>query len=238
MWRWVRRASALLMVLCVVGFVATIVGHLVAGDSDKYGEVDIPGSGTVTLPAGEVDVHYAVELATNGGGGALTVPGLSFDMTAPDGARDPVVTADVGGTVTVNNSSHVRVWKLKVKDAGDYAVTTDGDVQGFIAPRLTFGKGSPVPAWPAAVFAGFFLVALALLLISALASKTAPTVAAPAAPTAPSGLPPYGGPASTLPTTTPEQELARLAELQKLTDLHASGTLSDAEYDAARGRLG
>ncbi len=34
-------------------------------------------------------------------------------------------------------------------------------------------------------------------------------------------------------TNTPEQELARLAKLQQLTDLHRSGTLSDAEYEAA-----
>ena len=68
----------------------------------------------MTLPRGEVDIHYAVRLATNGGGGALTVPSLSFSIETPQGARDPVVTEDIGGTVTVNSSSHVRVWKLQV----------------------------------------------------------------------------------------------------------------------------
>jgi uncharacterized membrane protein YtjA (UPF0391 family) len=237
MWRWVRRASVVLMVLGVVGFVGTLVGHLVGGDSDKYGRVGIPGSGSVTLPRGEVDVHYAVRLATNGGGGALTVPGLSFDLTPPEGAPDPVVTEDVGGTVTVNSSSHVRVWRMQVQEPGTYAVTTDGDVQGFIAPQLTFGKGSPVPAWPAAAFAVLFVVALALLLVSLVAGRPATTLAGPAPARTP-GTPPYGGPTSTPSTTTPEQELARLTELQKLTELHTSGTLSDAEYDAARRRLG
>ena len=47
----------------------------------------------------------------------------------------------------------------------------------------------------------------------------------------------YGTPAPTLDTTTPEQTLARLAQLEQLTNLHRSGTLSDAEYDAAKGRL-
>jgi hypothetical protein len=50
---------------------------------------------------------------------------------------------------------------------------------------------------------------------------------------------PYGSPSSTAPsTTTPEQEMTRLAELQKLTDLHTAGALNDAEYVAAKGRLG
>lgn len=236
MWRWVRRASALVMLLSVLGFVGTIVGHLAGGDSDHYGRVAIPGSGTVTLPRGEVDIHYAVQLATNGGGGALTVPNLSFDLTPPDGARDPVVTEDMGGTVSVNSSAHVRVWKVQVKDPGGYAVTTDGEVQGFISPQLTFGKGSPVPAWPAAVFAVLVVVALGLLLVSAFAGMSSTGATVPTA--TPSFVPPYGAPTWAPTSTTPDQELARLAELQKLTDLHTSGTLSDAEYDAARSRLG
>ena len=239
MWRWVRRASVALMLLSIVGFVGTLVWHGFGGDSDKYGRIDVPGSGTVTLPRGEVDIHYAVRLATNGGGGALTVPSLSFSMEAPEGARDPVVTEDIGGTVTVNSSSHVRVWRLQVSDAGAYSVTTDGDVQGFIAPQLTFGRGSPVPAWPAAVFAVLFVVALGLLLVAAVAGSH--PAASGAGPQATASVPsvPYGAPSSaSLSTTTPEEEMARLARLQQLTDLHRAGTLSDAEYEAARGRLG
>jgi hypothetical protein len=237
MWRWVRRASIVVMLLSVVGFVGTLVWHGFGGDSDKYGRIDIPGSGTVTLPAGEVDIHYAVRLATNGGGGALTVPNLSFSMTAPEGARDPVVTEDIGGTVTVNSSSRVRIWKLQVSDPGDYSVTTEGEVQGFIAPQLTFGQGSPVPVWPSFVFAILFVVALGLLLVSVVAGRDGGGAGIQPQASVPSV--PYGSPSSTtLSTTTPEQELARLARLQQLTDLHRAGTLSDAEYEAARGRLG
>ena len=237
MWRWVRRASVALMLLSVVGFVGTLVWHGFGGDSDKYGRIDVPGSGTVTLPRGEVDIHYAVRLATNGGGGALTVPDLSFSMEAPEGARDPVVTEDIGGTVTVNSSSHVRIWKLQVADAGDYSVTTQGDVQGFIAPQLTFGRGSPMPLWPAVVFAVLFVVSLGLLLVSAVAGSHGG--ASGRRSQAASSAVPYGPSSSaTLNTNTPEQELARLAKVQQLTDLHRSGALSDAEYEAAKGRLG
>ena len=242
MWRRVLGASSALMVLSIVGFVGTLVWHSFGGDSDKYGRIDVPGSGTVTLPRGEVEIHYAVRLATNGAGGALTVPGLSFSMEAPDGARDPGVAEDIGGTVTVNSSAHVRVWTLQVKDPGDYSVTADGEVDGFIAPQLTFGAKSWMPAWPAVVFAVLFVVALGLLLVavSALAHGGVPASRPerglePAQPTGP----PYGAPASTtLDTDTPEQTLARLAQLEQLTNLHRSGTLSDAEYEAAKVRLG
>lgn len=235
----------MVMVLCVVGGVGTLVWHGFGGDHDKYGRIDVPGSGSVTLPEGAVEIHYAVRLATNGGGGALTVPRLGFTLTAPDGARDPVVTEDIGGTVTVNSAAHVRVWKLQVKDAGDYQVTTEGDVGGFIAPQLTFGQASGVPLWPVPVFVVGFVVALALLLVASAASRHARTVGTlGATPTSASATgPPYGAPSPTTAVTppsntTPEQELARLAQLQQLTDLHSSGTLSDTEYAAARARLG
>jgi hypothetical protein len=236
MWRRVLGASIALMVLCIVGFVGTLVWHSFGGDYDKYGRIAVPGSGTVTLPRGEVEIHYAVRLATNGSGGALTVPSLRFSMEAPAGARDPVVTQDGGGTVVVNTAAHVRVWKLQVADAGDYSVTTDGDVGGFIQPQLTFGRKSWMPAWPAAVFALVFVVALGLVVVAAAARSGGSSSPRPKAASA---TVPYGSPSSTtLNTNTPEQELARLARLQQLTDLHRAGTLSDAEYEAARGRLG
>ncbi len=238
MWKRVLAASIALMVLCIVGFVGTLVWHSFGGDYDKYGRIAVPGSGTVTLPEGEVEIHYATRLATNGSGGALTVPSLQFSMEAPDGARDPVVTEDSGGTVTVNIAAHVRVWKLQVADAGDYSVTTDGEVGGFIDPQLTFGRKSWMPAWPAAVFALVFLVALGLLLVAA-AAAASHGGGSSSGPKAASATVPYGSPSSArLNTNTPEQELARLAKVQQLTDLHRAGTLSDAEYEAARDRLG
>jgi hypothetical protein len=236
MWRRVLGASVALMVLCIVGFVGTLVWHGFGGDYDKYGRIAVPGSGTVTLPQGEVEVHFATRLATNGSGGALTVPSLRFTMEAPDGARDPVVTEDGGGTVTVNSAAHVRVWKLQVADAGDHSVSTEGDVDGFIDPQLTFGQKSWMPAWPAAIFALVFIVALGLLVVAAMAGRHGG--GSHSRPATASARVPYGPPTTTLNTNTPEQELARLARLQQLTDLHRAGTLSDAEYEAARTRLG
>jgi hypothetical protein len=226
------------MVACVVVFVGTLVWRGFSGDYDKYGAVELPGSGTVALPAGEVDIVFEVHFATNGSGGAITVPALSFDLVPPDGVADPSVEEDYGTSVSVNNVGHIRVWRMQVPAAGTYTVTADGDVGGYIAPRLTFGAGSTVPTWPIFASAALFFVALALTLVGGLATGHRRTSLAPQ-PRDPQNAVPYGSPSAITPgSSTPEQEMARLAELQKLTDLHTSGTLSDSEYDAARGRLG
>jgi hypothetical protein len=245
MWKRVLGASIALMVLSIVGFVGTILWHSFGGDYDKYGRVDIPGSATLTLPRGRIDINYSIRLATNGGGGAISVPNLHFDMDLPDGVRDPVVTNSDGGSVSVNSAAHVRVWRVEILDPGTYTVNATGDVDGYIEPQLAFGVGSRVPAWPIAVAVVLFFVSLGLMLVASQAAqhegrpggrpeRVRMSVPQP-------GQPPYGSPSppTTQPVaTTPDQELARLARLQQLTDLHASGTLSDAEYDAAKGRLG
>jgi hypothetical protein len=227
MWGRVLGASVVVLVLCVLGFIGSVMWASFGGDYDKYGRVDVPGSGAVTLPAGEVDVSYAVRTATNAGGGALNVPDLHFTMDYPDSYADPRITDDMGGTVTVNSAAHVRVWKVAVVDAGVYQIGADGDVQGYIRPQLTFGTGASFPHWPALVFALLFVITLGLALVAAHARTTG----------GPSG-PRQAAPRRAPTTTTPEQELQRLDELQKLSALHASGTLNDAEYDAARLRLG
>jgi hypothetical protein len=242
MGRGVARAGVALMAVCVVVFIVAILWRSFGGDYDKYGRVDVPGSGSVELPQGQVDVVFAAQLATNGSGGALNVPALSFDLVPPDGVADPSVKEDYGSSVSVNSSAHIRVWRMQVPVAGTYAVRTDGDVGGYIDPQLTFGAGSTVPVWPIIASATLFLVGLALTLLGAAAAshwRSHPEAARPV----PVPAVPYGSPtastAVTAPTTrTPDQEMNRLAELQKLTDLHTSGTLSDAEYAAATGRLG
>ena len=53
--------AILLLVVSVVGFIVTLVLNAFFLDEyDAYGEVPIPGSGSVQLPAGEVTVWLAV----------------------------------------------------------------------------------------------------------------------------------------------------------------------------------
>ena len=52
------------------------------------------------------------------------------------------MTENIGSTTTVNNDAHVRVWVAQIPAAATYNITTDGQVNGFIEPRLAFGHSS------------------------------------------------------------------------------------------------
>src|ERR1700722_5747705 len=108
--KWSFRTCILLMVVAVPGFILILVlDAFWLDDYDAYGEVAIPGSGSVHLPRGEVilSFHTIVVGSPNGG---LPVPPLGVTLNPPDGVAQPVVTENIGSTTTVNNDAHVRVW--------------------------------------------------------------------------------------------------------------------------------
>lgn len=134
--------AIVMMVVAVGGFIVALVLNAFFLDRyNAYGEVPIPGSGSLHLPAGEVTVslHTVVIGRPNGG---LPVPPLGVTIAPPDGVAQPVVTESIGGTTTVNNDAHVRVWVARIAADGTYNVTTDGKVNGYIDPRLAFGHRS------------------------------------------------------------------------------------------------
>ncbi|WP_454561475.1 SHOCT domain-containing protein [Mycobacterium haemophilum] len=149
-----------MLVVSVAGFVVSLVLNAFFLDKyNAYGEVPIPGSGSLHLPAGQVSVslHTVVVGGTNGGG--LPVPPLGVTITPPDGVPQPVVMESIGSTTTVNNDAHVRVWMVQIPADGNYNVTTDGQIGGFINPRLAFGHQSSYGflVW---VFVAVFVVGL------------------------------------------------------------------------------
>lgn len=229
--------AIVLMVGSVVGFVLTLtLNAFVLDKFNAYGEVPIPGSGTLHLPAGEATVSFhTVTIGTVSGGG-LPVPQLGLDVDPPPGVAVPKVTENYGSTTTVNNDAHIRVWVMQVPAEGDYKITTEGQVNGFINPQLAFGHGGTSSSgslvW---IFVGLFVLGLI------------GTIAAPMwlARTRVSTLPawqPIGEPLqSPVPTPTPAQlptdEAVKIEQLKTLAGLRDSGALTEAEFETEKRRI-
>ncbi|OBI78080.1 hypothetical protein [Mycobacterium sp. E740] len=134
--------SVLTLVVAVVGFFVTLALTVFVFDEfDAYGEVPIPGSGSVQLPAGDVTVSFHTMTAGQPRSG-FAIPQIRFNIEAPDGAPDPVTTQSIGETTTFDSDTHVPVWVVQAPEANTYRVSTDGDVSGYIDPRLAFGHNS------------------------------------------------------------------------------------------------
>ena len=228
-------SAIVMLVVSIGGFVTTMVLNAFVLDKyDEYGEVPVPGSADVHLPAGEVHVSFHTQIIGSINGGGLPVPNLSMNITPPSGVAQPEVTENVGGSTTVNGDTHRRVWVMNVPAEGTYNVAADGPVNGFISPRLAFGhsssRGSLV--W---VFVALFAVSLVDLAIAAWWSarlRRRPSrvslqdVPFPQFESTPSADP-----------YTPTDEGVRLQQLKTITALRDSGALTQQEFEAEKHRI-
>ena len=232
--------SILTLVVSVVGFIATLILNAFVLDRyDAYGEVPIPGSSSLHLPAGEVTVSFHTQVIGSPGGGGLPVPELKLRLVPPDGVSDPKVIENVGSTTTVNNDAHVPVWVVQIPAEGTYGVQTDGQVNGYINPTLAFGHGSSY-GWLVWLFVGLFVLGLidlvASLFWSARAGKTARLLG-------PEELLTLEGPtwnAGAAPSDTsytPTDDGVRIEQLKSLAALRDSGALTEAEFEAEKRRV-
>jgi hypothetical protein len=159
----------LLLVVAPAGFfTALFLNHSVFGNYDAYGEVPIPGTATLHLPQGQVTVSFHTQVnnpqgGVTVGGNDLPIPDLGLTITPPVGVAEPTVTEHSSATTTDGNDAHQQVWVADIAQAGDYAVSTDGKMSGFISPRLAFGHASPYGYLPW-VFVGVFVAALLILI--------------------------------------------------------------------------
>ncbi|WP_055405151.1 MULTISPECIES: SHOCT domain-containing protein [unclassified Mycobacterium] len=222
-------AAIAMMVVSVGGFITALVLNAFFLDKyNAYGEVPIPGSGSVYLPAGDVTVSLHT-VVISGPDRGLPVPPLGVTIAPPEGVSQPVVTESIGTTTTVNNDAHVRVWVARIAANGTYNVTTDGQVNGFIAPRLAFGHQSSYGflVW---LFVATFVAGLvgALLAGSWLARTRRRAVVA--------ANPAYHAPAVAV-AHEPTDEGVRLERLKTLAALRDSGALTDAEFEAEKRRV-
>ena len=217
------------LVVAVAGFITTLVLNVFfLDDYDAYGEVPIPGSGSVHLPAGQatVSLHTLVIGGTDGG---LPVPPLRISITQPDGVAQPEVTESIGTTTTVNNDAHIRVWNVQVPADGTYNVVTDGQVNGYINPRLAFGHQSSYGylVW---VFVALFVVGLVDLTLSIMwlgrvRRRPVPSVG---------GAVSFAAPAVAY---EPTGEGVRVERLKTLASLRDSGALTEEEFQEEKRRI-
>jgi hypothetical protein len=217
------------LVVAVAGFITTLVlNAFFLDDYDAYGEVPVPGTGSVHLPAGQatISLHALVIGGTNGGG--LPVPPLRISITPPDGVAQPEVTENIGSTTTINNDAHIRVWNVQVPAEGTYNVMTEGQVNGYINPRLAFGHGSSYGylVW---VFVALFVVGLVDLTLSIVwlgrvRRRPVPSVGS-------------GFAIAPLEAYEPTGEGVRVERLKTLASLRDSGALTEQEFQEEKRRI-
>ena len=144
-------SAVLTLVVGGLGLIITLaLGAFVFDDYDAYGEVPVPGTGRVGLPAGEVTIsfHTAVTGGVNGG---FPVPPLKLGIDPPEGVPDPVISETTGTTTSVNNDVHVRIWVVQIPRAGVYDVRAGGDVGGYDQPAPVVRPGQLAGVAPVGV---------------------------------------------------------------------------------------
>ncbi|OBI90225.1 SHOCT domain-containing protein [Mycobacterium sp. 1245805.9] len=234
------RGSIVLLLFSIGGFVLTLFLNMeVFSGYDAYGEVPIPGSQTVHLPQGQVTVSFHTKVAnTQGGftvgGNDLPIPHLQLTIAPPAGVAEPTLTEHSSATTTDGDDAHQQVWVAQIPQTGDYTVSTDGEVGGFISPRLAFGHTSPFGYLPW-VFVGVFVLALLMLIVSMRLGRRPAQAAQPLM-----TPPPFAAPQPFQTPTPPDPRMnegVRIELLKTLTNLHASGGLTDEEFADQKRRI-
>ena len=151
--------SVLTLVVAVVGFIVTVVLNAFVLDKyDAYGEVPIPGSSSLHLPAGEATVSFHTQTVGSPSGGGLPVPPLGLTITPPEGIpqpQSPRTRAPQRQSTTTSTSgsgwcrSPPRAPTTSPPTARSTATSTRGWRSGTTRQRLL--------AW---VFGGLFVVGL------------------------------------------------------------------------------
>jgi hypothetical protein len=229
-------SAILTLVAAGVGFVAMLIlNAFVLDEYDAFGEVPIPGSRSLHLPAGEVTVSFHTMVAGSTSSG-FPIPDLKFSINPPAGVAKPEVTESVGGTTTVNSDTHVRVWLVRIPQDGTYEVVTDGNVNGYISPRLAFGHGSSY-GWLTWVFGGILALGVVELVVGLFWSARSAKAARPLTPEETVHLDEPAWSSGSAPSFTPTDQGVRLEQLRQLAALRDSGALTETEFEAEKRRI-
>ncbi|TPG37117.1 SHOCT domain-containing protein [Mycolicibacterium hodleri] len=225
--------AVLTMVAAGIGFVLVLIlNAFVFDEYDAYGEVPIPGSSSLQLPAGDATVTFRTVLI-GGSGSGLPVPPLKYRITGPGGV-DAQLTEDYGTTTTVNNDARVRIGYLHVPVEGTYDVELDGNVSAYLNPMLAFGHGSNYGHLPWIFAAIFGVAAVDLVIVRIWAARVGRSEQVAPTWTAGEYVPP---PVDAVPTFTSSDDGIRVQTLDTLARLRDSGALTKDEYEAEKKRV-
>lgn len=229
-------SGIVMMAVGGVGFILVMVlNAFVLDEFDAYGEVPIPGSGQVQLPAGQAQISFHTSVTGSPSSG-FPLPVLKLSIVPPDGVADPVLTENHGTLTTINSDTHIRIWTAEIPAAGTYQIRTDGQMNGYINPRLSFGRESDYDYlhWVFLAVFGFGLldIIMAFVLRKRGRSQTVGLMAnAPLESYPPSTSYPPRDP------YTPSDQGVRLEQLKTLAALRDSGALTQDEFDAEKRRV-
>lgn len=221
--------ATVMLVAGAVGLIVSLLMNVFVFDEfDAYGEIPIPGSERIHLPAGEVTINFHT-FSTGSSSGGFPVPPLKIRIVPPEGAPDPVLTETMGSTTSVNNDVRLQVWIAQIAEEGLYEIETGGEVDGYISPRLAFGRDTS-PGWMPWVFGGL----LAAGIVSLVASIPWWTRSG----RRPQPLPaPVSLDEPTMHTYQPTDEGVRLEQLKTLAALRDSGALTVDEFESEKRRI-
>jgi hypothetical protein len=209
-----------LLVLCAPAAVASIVLAFVLTDADAYGQVPIPGSARMHLPAGDVDV--TVRTGKSGQNiEDVSVSSLQLSVAGPGESTQPAVIVAPRRMKSPDSAARVRVWVVRVPQEGDYDVATGGDVDDDAALTLAFGRNMWNRELGMLLGLGFIVgapVALGALGGIAKAAKELRTART-----------------SQIHVRTPDA--VQQAELKHISALRDSGALTEPEYKAEVRRI-
>jgi hypothetical protein len=153
--RYLALGLAIVLALAVIAQILNANVFSSQGDATKYGQLNVPGTQVVRLPAGSVEGILEDNLEQ----GLRVRPGLRLSVVPLEGGPVPRVTRDVGqqfGTASGNFSpdqTYRRVWQIDVARAGRYRVSVGGaDPQS--AYFLDLGHGPPAGSLSIWLWAG------------------------------------------------------------------------------------
>ena len=153
---------------------------------------------------------------------------------------NPKVIENVGGTTTVNNDAHVRVWVVQIPAEGTYDVQTDGQVNGYINPHAR------VRPWQFLWVAGVGVrraVCLRpdgpcrLVVLVGEGRQDGLVRSAPEELLTLDGPTWNAGAAPSDPSYTPTDDGVRIEQLKSLAALRDSGALTEDEFEAEKRRV-